>query len=113
VKILLRATWRRVHGMAQHHAFTSLEVGMERMMDGGSGGYSSDPVDSGADMGGGEVEPRPRPARKASRKKSGAGGGKRSGKKASRTRGRAKSRGKARSATRSRAKKSSKKARRR
>jgi hypothetical protein len=86
---------------------------MERMMDGGSGGYSSDPAASGAEMGGGEIEPRPRPARKASPKKSSAGGGKRSGKKAAPTRGRAKSRGKARTATRSRAKKSGKKARRR
>ena len=82
---------------------------MERMMDGGSG-YGSDPMSSGADMGGAGDE---RPARK----KSGAGSRKRGGKKTSKSRSgrsRGKSRaGKARGRTRSRAKKSSRKARRR
>ena len=83
---------------------------MERMMDGGSGGYSTDPMSSGSDMGmaGGE-----RPARKATQKKSSAG---RKRKKASKARGRAKAktRGKARGSARSRAKKKgSRKARRR
>ena len=84
---------------------------MERMMDGGSSGYGTDPMSSGSDMGmaGGE-----RPARKpATRKKSGAG---RKRKKAPKARGRAKgkARAKARGGSRSRAKKKgSRKARRR
>jgi hypothetical protein len=96
-----------------HLARIHLEVGMERMMDGGSG-YGSDPMSSGADMAGAGDE---RPARRPARKKSGAGSRKRGGKKTSKSRGgrsRAKSRaGKARGRTRSRAKKSSRKARRR
>jgi hypothetical protein len=86
-----------------------LEVGMERMMD-GSGGYGSDPMSSGSDMGAGEA----RPARKrAGRKKAGAR--KRGARKASKARGRrgGRAKTKARGRTRSRAKKRSKKARRR
>jgi hypothetical protein len=80
---------------------------MERMMDGGSGGFGTDPMSSGSDMGmaGGE-----RPARKAPTRKKSGGGRKR--KKASKARGRAKS--KARGKARGRAKKKgSRKARRR
>jgi hypothetical protein len=98
-----------VHGkrseISPPDAHDHLEVGMERMMD-GSGGYGSDPMSSGSDMGAGEA----RPARKrAVRKKAGAK------KKASKARGRRRGRAKtkARGRSRSRAKKSSKKARRR
>jgi hypothetical protein len=81
---------------------------MERMMDGGSGGYGSDPMSSGSDMGmPGEERPKRKPA---SPKKAG-GGRKRARKKASKARGRSKT--KARGRTRARAKKRSKKARRR
>ena len=83
---------------------------MERMMDGGSGGYTSDASSAGFDTGAADEA---RPARKATPKKRGAGGRKRARNKASRARGRSKTRGKARGRTRSRAKKSSKKARRR
>jgi hypothetical protein len=90
---------------------------MERMMDGGSGGYGSDPMSSGSEMGTpGEERPARKPA--ARKKSSGAGGRKRARKKVSKARagrGRAKSKagGKARGRTRARAKKASKKARRR
>jgi hypothetical protein len=79
---------------------------MERMMDGGSGGYGTDPMGGGSEMGMPGVKP-------ATRKKA-SGGKKRGRKKASKAGGRAKgkARGKARGRTRARAKKS-KKARRR
>ena len=86
---------------------------MERMMDGGSGYGSSDPMSSGSEMGmPGEDRPQRKPA---TRKKAGTGGRKRARKKVSKSRGRGKSkaRGKARGRTRARAKKSSRKARRR
>jgi len=80
---------------------------MERMMDGGSSSYGTDPMSSGSDMGMGGGE---RPARKAPIPKKSGGGRKR--KKAPKARGRAK--GKARARTRSRAKKKgARKARRR
>jgi hypothetical protein len=86
---------------------------MERMMDGGSGGYGSDPMTSGSEMG---IPGEERPARKpAARKKpSGAGGRKRARKKVSKARGkRGRAKSKARGRTRARAKKPAKKARRR
>jgi hypothetical protein len=113
MKIFLRAAGRRVHGkrseISRSDAHDHLEVGMERMMD-GSGGYGSDPMSSGAEMGAEEA----RPARKrAGRKKAGAK--KRGARKAAKARGRRRGRAKAkaRGRSRSRAKKSSRKARRR
>ena len=79
---------------------------MERMMDGGSGGYT-DPMSGGSEMGMPGAKP-------VTRKKASGGGKKRSRKKASKARGRAKgkARGKARGRTRARAKKSKKSRRR-
>jgi len=79
---------------------------MERMMDGGSGGYGTDPMSPGSEMG----MPGEKPA---TRKKASGGGKKRGRKKASKARGRAKGKARGKARGRTRAKKSSKKARRR
>jgi len=76
---------------------------MERMMDGGSGGYGSDPMTPGSEMG---MPPEERPARKRTARKSGKARRKKATK--SKARGRKKARRASRPRARARGKKSSK-----